>query len=96
MSATTTIMSVSIPTALTKAIDALAVSTHQNRSELVRSALREYIVDATAQRERFVKAYKETRKIPLRELKASEVGAALAAQAKKARNTKKSELVNLH
>lgn len=55
-------MSVSLPTTLTKAIDALAANTHQNRSELVRSALREYIVDAGEERERFVKAYKATRK----------------------------------
>ncbi len=88
-------MSVSLPTALTKAINALAVSTHQNRSELVRSALREYIIDATEERERFVKAYKTARKMPLVELKGHEVRREVAAQAKKAKHTKKSELVNL-
>lgn len=55
-------MSVSLPRMLTKAIDALATSTQQNRSELVRSALREYIADAGEERERFIRAYKATRK----------------------------------
>ncbi len=58
-------MSVSLPKSLTKAVDTLAASMHQNRSELVRSALREYIVDAQEERERFLKAYKATRKEPV-------------------------------
>lgn len=57
----TSILSVSLPTRMTKTIDELARATEQNRSELVRHALREYIADVDDDRKRFVTAYRATR-----------------------------------
>ena len=61
MARTSEVLSVSLPTNLTKAVDELARMTDSNRSELVRSALREYITDSSEDRARFVEAYKATR-----------------------------------
>ena len=45
-----------------RAMDALAKQTDQNRSELVRRAVREYLMDSEEDRDRFVAAYRSTRK----------------------------------
>jgi metal-responsive CopG/Arc/MetJ family transcriptional regulator len=58
----TSVVTVSIPKRLTHAIDSLSKQTEQTRSELVRSALREYVMDMAEDRERFLKAYRATRK----------------------------------
>jgi len=62
MSRKTDILSVSFPHNLTKAIDAISKKTDQTRSELIRSALRDYILDMEGDRQRFVDAYAATRK----------------------------------
>lgn len=56
------VLSISLPLNLSKAVDKLARATGQNRSELIRSALREYIADETEDKTRFISAYKATRK----------------------------------
>ncbi len=58
----TNVLSISLPPALTKAVDTLSKRTDQTRSELMRNALREYILDANEDRERFLDAYNSTRK----------------------------------
>lgn len=62
MARNTAVISLSLPPNLTKAMDALSHQTDQTRSELVRSALREYLLDVQEDRERFLNAYKATRK----------------------------------
>jgi metal-responsive CopG/Arc/MetJ family transcriptional regulator len=62
MKSSTHILSVSIPHGLSKAVDRLAEETAQNRSELIRHALREYIADMEEDRQRFIKAYRASRK----------------------------------
>ncbi|NQV90520.1 ribbon-helix-helix protein, CopG family [Candidatus Uhrbacteria bacterium] len=61
MARQTKILSISLPVGLTKAMDILSKQTEQTRSELVRSALHEYIMDTAEDRERFLEAYKTTR-----------------------------------
>jgi metal-responsive CopG/Arc/MetJ family transcriptional regulator len=58
----TNILSISLPPAMTKAVDELSKQTDQTRSELIRSALREYILDAREDKKRFLEAYKSVRK----------------------------------
>lgn len=55
------VISVSLPPHLTEAVDILSKQTSQTRSELMRNALREYILDMEESRKRFIEAYKETR-----------------------------------
>ncbi len=65
MSTQATVLSISLPTTMTRAIDRIAKSTDQNRSELVRHALRDYILDLEEDRKRFIEAYQATRHEPL-------------------------------
>ncbi len=58
----TDILSISLPKSMTKSIDALSAQTEQTRSELMRNALREYLLDVNEDREKFLDAYKNTRK----------------------------------
>ncbi len=55
------VLSISLPPNLTKAVDALSKKTDQTRSELIRNALREYVLDASEDKARFIEAYKATR-----------------------------------
>ena len=61
MTRKTKILSVSLPPTLTKAVDELSKQTDQTRSELMRNALREYLLDVKEDRQRFIEAYKLTR-----------------------------------
>lgn len=61
MSRQTKVLSISLPEGLTKAMDVLSKQTDQTRSELVRSALHDYILDMAEDRERFLVAYQATR-----------------------------------
>ena len=61
MARKTKILSISLPEQLTKAMDTLSKETDQTRSELVRNALREYLMDVQDDRKRFLEAYRETR-----------------------------------
>lgn len=61
MSRTSKILSISVPAKLSRAMDKLSKQTAQTRSELVRNAVREYIIDSNEDRERFLEAYKATR-----------------------------------
>lgn len=61
MSRQTKVLSISLPVGLTKAVDTLSKQTEQTRSELVRSALHDYILDMAEDRERFLEAYQATR-----------------------------------
>lgn len=57
----TKVLSISLPTGLTKVMDVLSKQTEQTRSELIRSALHDYILDIAEDRERFLEAYQATR-----------------------------------
>lgn len=57
----TQILSISLPANMTKAVDTLSRQTDQTRSELIRNALREYLLDMQEDRERFLTAYQSTR-----------------------------------
>lgn len=61
MSRQTKVLSISLPTGLTKAMNVLSKQTEQTRSELIRSAIHEYILDMAEDRERFLEAYQTTR-----------------------------------
>ena len=61
MPRTSNVISISLPPNLSKAVDELSKQTDQTRSELMRDALREYIMDLEEDKKRFLKAYKETR-----------------------------------
>ena len=65
----TNILSISLPSRLARSVDELARLTEQNRSELIRSALRSYIMENMEDRERFLKAYRATRREPTISLK---------------------------
>ena len=67
MSRKTQVLTISLPKNLSSAIDELSEQTAQTRSELIRNALREYLFDAEEDRIRFLKAYKATRKEPLKD-----------------------------
>jgi metal-responsive CopG/Arc/MetJ family transcriptional regulator len=56
------VLTVSLPQNMTRAVDALSEQTDQTRSEFIRNVLREYLLDIQEDRERFLKAYKQTRK----------------------------------
>ena len=60
MPRTSSIISISLPTKLSRLIDKYAKKNAQTRSELMRDAVREYIADMEDQK-RFEEAYKETR-----------------------------------
>lgn len=62
MARTSHILSISLPPNLSKAVDVLSEKTEQTRSELIRSALREYLLDSTEDTQRFLDAYTATRK----------------------------------
>ena len=62
MSRKSHILSISLPDNLTKAVDTITKQTDQSRSELVRNALREYLLNMDDDRARFLEAYRETRK----------------------------------
>ncbi|MFH1631429.1 MAG: ribbon-helix-helix domain-containing protein [bacterium] len=64
MARQTNVLSLSLPANLAQAVDELAHATDQNRSELIRAALRDYVADQSEDRERFIKAYKATRGEP--------------------------------
>lgn len=55
-------LTVSLPPNMTRAVDELSVQTDQTRNELIRNALREYLLDIQEDRKRFLKAYRQTRK----------------------------------
>ncbi len=62
MSRKTQILSISLPKGMTQLIDDLSAQMDQTRSELMRNALREYVLDVKEDRKRFLEAYKDTRK----------------------------------
>lgn len=66
---TTKILSVSVPPRYLQAIESMRKQTDQTKSELVRDALRLYLVEQEEDRRRFLEAYKATRKEPLKDLK---------------------------
>ena len=61
MSRQTKVISLSFPAGLAKAMDTLSKQTAQTRSELMRSALHDYMLDMAQDRERFLEAYQATR-----------------------------------
>ena len=58
----TNVLTISLPYQLSHAVDELTRQTEQTRSELVRQALRDYLVDVHEDRQRFLQAYRKTRK----------------------------------
>lgn len=65
---TTNILTVSVPPRYIKAIESLRKRTDQTKSELVRDALRSYLIEQEEDRRRFLGAYKATRKESLKDL----------------------------
>ncbi len=53
---------VSLPGKLTDEVDVLSKKTDQSRSALVSMAVREFLLDVKEDRDRFVEAYKKTRR----------------------------------
>ncbi len=72
MARKTKIVSVSLPEKMAKAIDLLSEEMDQTRSELIRDAVRDYLIDAHRDRERFLEIYAATRgekMVPLEEFR---------------------------
>ncbi len=65
---TTNILTVSVPPRYIQAIERLRKRTDQTKSELVRDALRSYLIEQEEDRRRFLDAYKATRKESLKDL----------------------------
>lgn len=65
---TTNILTVSVPPRYIQAIERLRKRTDQTKSELVRDALRSYLIEQEEDRRRFLGAYKATRKESLKDL----------------------------
>lgn len=61
MSRTANVFSVSLPEALVKEIDRLAKKSDQNRSELIREVLREFLDELHEEAAYFKKVYRATR-----------------------------------
>ena len=53
---------VSLPVKLTDAVDVLGKKIDQSRSALVSMAVREFLLDVKEDRDRFLEAYKKTRR----------------------------------
>ncbi len=64
----TAILSVSVPPRYIRAIESVRRRTDQTKSELVRDALRSYLIEQSEDRQRFLSAYKATRKESLKDL----------------------------